>query len=46
MAKLPPEGGREGEILSTDFSLAFTPGSWVHDKGGEDISIRVVQAGI
>ena len=37
--------GEEGEIRSTDFSLAFTPGLQVYDESGERFRIRVVQAG-
>lgn len=46
MPQLPAsEDGGEGESLSTDFSLAFTSGSRMHDERGKDLSIRVVQAG-
>ncbi len=37
--------GGEGEIRSTDFSLAFTPGLQVYDERGERFYMRVAQAG-
>lgn len=43
--RLASEDGWEGEILSTDFSFAFTPASGVYDQRGKDLSIPVAQAG-